>query len=110
MYVQTEYNYIYDFLQNVVLLAEVGGIILSSSMGCWKLSHVHVHVCQTVVNFKNSHLRKQFKTMKTFEQSYDHIYYKIGPVVQEEKIFRFRECTFATWILPPNVNRRGLSI
>ena len=41
-----------------------------------------------------AHLRNQFKSMNTFERSYDYIYYKIGPVVQEEKIFKFRECTF----------------
>ena len=33
-----------------------------------------------------AHLRNQFKSMNTFEQSYDYIYYKTGPVVQEEKI------------------------
>ena len=32
------------------------------------------------------HLRNQFKSMNTFERSYDFIYYKTGPVVQEEKI------------------------
>ena len=31
--------------------------------------------------------------MNTFEQSYDNMYYKTGTVVQEEKIFKFRECT-----------------
>ena len=29
--------------------------------------------------------------MNTLERSYDHIYYKTGPVVQEEVIFKFRE-------------------
>ena len=33
-----------------------------------------------------AHLRYQFKSINTFERSYDHIYYKIGQVVQEEKI------------------------
>ena len=55
------------------------------------------------------HLRFQFKSMNTFEQSYDYIYYKIGPVVQEE-ILKFRERTFAILLLSPNVKRWGLSI
>ena len=50
-----------------------------------------------------AHLRNQFKAMKTFERSYDHIYYKIGPVVQEEKTFKFRECTFAIWLFSTDV-------
>ena len=54
------------------------------------------------------HLRNQFKSMSTFEQSYDYIYYKIGPVVQEE-ILKFRERTFAILLLSPNVKRWGLS-
>ena len=56
-----------------------------------------------------AHLRNQFKSMNTFEQSYDHIYYESGPVVQE-KIFKFRENTFAILLLSPNVKRSGLSI
>ena len=52
-----------------------------------------------------AHLRNQFKSMNTFERSYDYIYYKIGPVVQEEKIFKFRECTFANLLLSPNVKK-----
>ena len=35
-----------------------------------------------------AHQKNQFKSMNKFEQSYDSIYYKIGPVVQEEKIFK----------------------
>ena len=35
----------------------------------------------------------------TFKQSYDHIYYKSGPVVQEEKIFKFRENTFSNFVI-----------
>ena len=31
--------------------------------------------------------------------------YKICPVVQEEAIFKFRECTFAILLLSPNVKR-----
>ena len=44
--------------------------------------------------------------------NYDHtcIYYKTGPVVQEEKIFKFGENTFAILLLSPNVKRCGLSI
>ena len=42
-----------------------------------------------------THMRNEFKSMNTFERSYDYIYYKTGPVVQEEKIFAFRENTFA---------------
>ena len=56
-----------------------------------------------------AHLRNQFKSINTFERSYDYIYYKIGPIVQE-KIFKFGECTFAIILLSPNVERRGLSI
>ena len=42
-----------------------------------------------------AHLRNQVKSMNTFERSKDYINYKIGPVVHEEKIYKFRECTFA---------------
>ena len=35
-----------------------------------------------------THLRNQFKSINTFEQSYDYIYFKIGQVDQE-KIFTF---------------------
>ena len=55
-----------------------------------------------------AHLRNQFKSMNTFERSYDNIY-KIGTVVQE-KIFKFQKCTFAILLLSPNVKRCGLSI
>ena len=48
-----------------------------------------------------AHLRNQFKSMNTFERSYDYIYYKTGPVVQEEKIFTFREYTFAIYYYIP---------
>ena len=50
-----------------------------------------------------AHLRNQFKTMKRLERSYDYIYNKISPVVQEEKTFKFRECTFAICLLSPDV-------
>ena len=50
-----------------------------------------------------AHLKNQFKSMNSIERSCDYIYYKIGPVVQEEKIFKFRECTFAMLLLSPNV-------
>ena len=33
----------------------------------------------------------------TFDQSYDYIYYKIGPVVQEEEIFKILSRIFAIW-------------
>ena len=56
-----------------------------------------------------THLRNQLKSVNTFEQSYDHIYYKTGPVVQEE-IFKFRVSTFTSLLLSPNVKRCGLSI
>ena len=54
-------------------------------------------------------------TSLTWETSFnqwihDYIYYKTGPVVQEEKIFKFRECTFAMLLLSPNEKRCGLSI
>ena len=42
-----------------------------------------------------AHLRNQFKSMNTLEQSYDYIYYKTDPVVQEEKIFKLFQCIFA---------------
>ena len=38
------------------------------------------------------------------------IFYIIGLVVQKEKIFKFREYTFAILLLSPNVKRSGLSI
>ena len=50
-----------------------------------------------------AHLRKQFKSMNTFEQSYEYIYYKTGPVVWEEKIFKFPECTFTILLISPYV-------
>ena len=37
-----------------------------------------------------AHLRNPSKLMNTFERNYDHIYYKTDPVVQEEKIIKFR--------------------
>ena len=55
-------------------------------------------------------LRNQFKSMNTFKRSSDYINYKTGPVVQEEKILKFREITFAILLLSPNVKRYGLSI
>ena len=58
-----------------------------------------------------AHLRNQFKSTNTIEQSYDYIYYKIGLVVHKENILKFRVCTFAIFLLlSPNVKRRGLSI
>ena len=57
-----------------------------------------------------AHLRIQFNSMNTSERSYDHIYYKTGPVVQEEKILKFRENTFAIVLLSPSLKRCGLSI
>ena len=57
-----------------------------------------------------AHLRNQFKSMNTLEWSSDHIYHKTCPVVQEEKIFKFCENTFAILLLSPNVKRCGLSI
>ena len=44
-------------------------------------------------------LRDQIKSMNIYEQSYDFIYYKTGPVVQEEKVFEFCESTFAILLL-----------
>ena len=55
-------------------------------------------------------LRNQFKSMNTFERSYDYIYYKTGPVVQEEEIFIFLESIFAILLLSSNVKRCALSI
>ena len=56
-----------------------------------------------------AHLTHQVKSMNKFERSYDYIYYKTGPVVQEE-IFKFRESTFTILLLSPNVKKCGLSI
>ena len=42
-----------------------------------------------------AHLRNQFESIYQFDQNYDYIYYKIGPVFQEEEIFKFCECAFA---------------
>ena len=38
----------------------------------------------------NAQLRNQFKSMKTFKQSFDYIYDKIGPVILEEKILKLK--------------------
>ena len=57
-----------------------------------------------------AHLTNQFKSMNKFERSYDYIYYKTGPVVQEEKIFKFPESTFTIFLLSPDVKRCGLFI
>ena len=57
-----------------------------------------------------ANLRNQFKSMNTFARSYDYTYYKTGPVVQEKKIFKFREYTFAILLLSLNVKRCGLSM
>ena len=37
-------------------------------------------------------------SMNIFERSYDYIYYKIGPLVREEKIVKFRECMYLSLI------------
>ena len=57
------------------------------------------------------HLRIQFKSMNIFDRCYDYIcmYYEICPIVQEEIFHKFRQCTFAIWLLSPDVKRRGLS-
>ena len=57
-----------------------------------------------------AHLRNQLKSMNTFERMYDYMYCRIVPVVQGEKIFKFRECTFAILLLSPNVKGCVLSI
>ena len=57
-----------------------------------------------------AHLKNQCISINTFEKGYDYIYYNIGPVVQKETIFKFRECTFAILLLSPNVKRCNLSI
>ena len=57
-----------------------------------------------------AHLRNQFKSMNTFERSYDNMYYKTGTVVQEEKILKFRECTFAILSSFSHVKRCGLVV
>ena len=41
-----------------------------------------------------AHLRNQFTSMKTFKQSYNYIYHKIGSVVFK-KIFKFSQYIFA---------------
>ena len=57
-----------------------------------------------------AYLRNHFKSRNTFERSYNYIYYKIGQVVQEEKIFKFCECPFAILLLSPSIKKCGLSI
>ena len=57
-----------------------------------------------------AHLRKQFNSMNTSEQSYNYLYYKSGPVVRGEKVFKFHECTFAILLKSPYVKRCTLSI
>ena len=86
----------------------------------WWSTRFVCHWCPLSDNFFSNkrpmghitHLRNQFKSMNTFEWSYDYIYYKIGPVhvVQAEKIFKFPECTLAILLYFPNVKRCGLSI
>ena len=44
------------------------------------------------------------------ERSYDNIYYWTGPVVQEEKILKFRDVLLQFLLLSHNVKRCGLSI
>ena len=53
-------------------------------------------------------INQLFKSIIKFERNYDYIY-KIYPAGQEEKIFKFREWTFAI-LLSHNVKRCGLSI
>ena len=55
-----------------------------------------------------AHLKNQFKSMNTFELSYDYKYNKIDPVIL--KIFKFRECNFPISLLSPIVKRCGLSL
>ena len=60
--------------------------------------------------------KNQNKSSKKQEAQWIHlskvtiIYDKIGPVVREEKIFKFRECTFAILLISPYVKRYRLSI
>ena len=46
-----------------------------------------------------AHIRNQFKSVNTSEQSYDNIYYKFTPLVQEERFFKYRECNFTMLLL-----------
>ena len=78
-------------------LVKIGPVVLENKSNKRPIGHI-------------THLRNQFKSMNTLEQSYDHIYYKTGPVAQEEKIFKFHENTFAILLLSPNVKRCGFSI
>ena len=41
-----------------------------------------------------SHLKNQFDSMNTFEQSYDYICHKIDPVVHGENILKFSSLYF----------------
>ena len=45
-----------------------------------------------------AHLKNHFKSMNTFERSYEYIYHEIGQVVQEEEIYKFCECIFAFFL------------
>ena len=44
-----------------------------------------------------AHLRNQFKAMNTFARSNDYIHYKIGLVVQEEKIWNYVNVLLQVW-------------
>ena len=48
-----------------------------------------------------THLWNQYKSMNTFKQSYDLIYYKIGQVVLEKKILKICQCIFTILYLSP---------
>ena len=44
-----------------------------------------------------AHLRNQFKSMNTFARSNDYIHYKIGLVIQEEKIWNYVNVLLQVW-------------
>ena len=87
-------------------------VLIGAHVKFQELSPVHLSVVVlSEWNFKQNkrpmghiaHMRNQFKSTNTFEQSYDYIYYKIGPLVQEKKIFKI------TWIYLCNFVNTSLS-
>ena len=80
---------------------------------CIFVKHSPIHVWVICQEAHGSH-RSPEKPLQINEYIWAklwlYIYYKIGSVVQEEMIFKFRECTFAILLLSPNEKWCGLSI
>ena len=60
------------------------------------------------------HLINQFKSLNTFQQSFDYmyiqVYHEIGPEVLEEEIFKFCKCIFEILLSSPFGKRCETSI